>query len=254
MTTEQAKEILAAFRPGMDDEQDPIFAEAVQMTRTDAELREWWNESLAFDRRMKTELARVLAPAQVREAILSEHKIIRPAPWWHRRLTGRQWAAAAAVFIAGAVAAVWFGNRPVSFSEFRREIADESWGASPHLEVKVSNMEALRQSLEKRELPSKFTVPSTLTGSGVRGYSLMRWHGHEVPVICFGSEGPHLHLVVVDRSLFKDAPASIPETDQWQTWRTASWSHDDFSYVLTGLNTANFVKKFRKSKRWDWEG
>ena len=254
MTTEQAKEILAAFRPGTDDEQDPVFAEALQMTRTNAELKEWWNDSLTFDRKMRADLARVIAPARVREAILSQHKIIRPVPWWHHRLTARQWAAAAVVALVAAVAAIWFGNRPVPFAEFRREIADQSWGASPHVEVKVSDLGAVRRSLEAQGLPSQFAVPPTLTQSGVRGYSLVHWHGREVPVICFGTEGPHVHLIVVGRNLFPDAPSTVPEMDQWQTWRTASWSHDDFSYVLTGLNTPNFVKKFRKSKRWDWEG
>jgi len=41
--------------------------------------------------------------------------------------------------------------------------------------------------------------------------------------------------------------------DQWQAWRTASWSKDGHTYVLTGLSTPMFVKKFRKDRRWDWE-
>ena len=253
MTREEAKEILSVFRPGTDDERDPVFAEALALAQNDAKLKAWFDESKNFDKLMKAELARITAPAEVRDAILAEHKIIRPAPWWHRRMSSRQFAAAAAVLIAGLAFVFWYGQRPATFAEFRREIADQSWGPSPHVELKATNMTELRRALEARGVPARFTVPSALVQTGVRGCSLMRWRGLDVPVICFHSEGQHLHLMVVNRTLFPDAPTSGPEMDQWQVWRTASWSKDDFSYVLTGLSTPNFVKKFRKSKRWDWE-
>jgi hypothetical protein len=253
MNPQEAREILSVFRPGTEDEHDPAFAEALDLARANPELRAWLADSIAFDDVLKADLARVAAPAALRESILAERKIVRPAPWWQHRLTRPQWAAAAAVAMAGALLAVWFGTRPTPFAEFQRDIADESWGATPHVQVKVSSMTELRHSLETRNLPSRFTVPSTLAPV-VRGYSLVNWHGRELPVICFASEGQHLHLVVADRADFRDAPTGVPQTDQWQSWRTASWSRDDFSYVLTGLNTQTFVKKFRKDKRWDWEG
>jgi hypothetical protein len=254
MTRQEAQNILSAFRPGTDDECDPIFAEALELARTDAELKAWFDDNRALDQIMRADLARVIAPSRVREAILAENKIIRPVPWWNHRLSRRQWAAAAAVAFVGAVVAVWAGQKPPTFSEFRREIADQSWGPSPHVDMNVTNVAEIRRSLDKQGLPSKFAIPPKLAQSHVRGYSLLQWRGHEMPVICFQSEGQHLHLVVVEKHLFIDAPERLPETDKWQSWRTASWSRDDFSYVLTGLSTPSFVKKFRKSKRWDWEG
>ena len=253
MTTEQAKEILSVFRPGTDDERDPVFAEALQLARVNRELKDWFAETMAFDELLKSEVAQIPAPAALREAILAERKIVRPAPWWQHRLTPPQWAAAAAVAITGALVALWFGTRPASFAEFRRHVVDESWGSAPHVQVKVTSMSQLRHSLEAEHLASRFTVPRRLAPF-VRGYSLVNWHGRELPVICFSSEGQHLHLVVAERGDFRDVPTGTPEMDQWQSWRTASWSRDDFAYVLTGLNTQTFVKKFRKDKRWDWEG
>jgi hypothetical protein len=253
MTREEAKEILSVFRPGTDDEHDPVFAEALALARNDAELGTWFDGSKNFDKLMKAELARIKPPVDVRDAILAEHKIIRPEPWWQRRMSSRQFAAAAAVLMAGLAFAFWHARRPVAFAEFRREIADQSWGPSPHVQFKATNMAELRKTLEAQGVPHRFTVPSTLAQS-VRGCSLMQWRGIQVPVICFHSEGQHLHLMVVNRGLFPDAPTSGPQMDQWQVWRTASWSKDNFSYVLTGLSTPNFVKKFRKGKRWDWEG
>jgi hypothetical protein len=253
MTKEQAKEVLAVYRPGMDDERDPTFAEALQLARSDRELQLWFEESMAFDRNIRVALGQVTAPGDVREAILAERKIIRPAHWWHHKLTGREMAAAAVVLLAATLLGLWFTQRPAQFADFRREIADQSWGSSPHLELKSSDMAEVRRFLTSRQIGTNFTLPPILADSEIHGCNLMRWKGHEVPVICFNSKGQHLHLVVVDRSLFPDAPTYIPEMDRWQAWRTASWSKDTHSYVLTGLSTPTFVKKFRRDRRWDWE-
>ena len=253
MTKEQAKEILAVYRPGTDDERDPMFAEALELARSDRELKAWFDESTAFDRTMRTVFGQVTAPADVREAILAEHKIIRPSPWWQHKLTVREMAAAAVVLFAATLVGLWVAQRPTTFAEFRREIADQSWGPSPHVELKSKDLAEVRRFLASRQVATNFNLPPILAQSEVHGCSLMRWKGREVPVICFSSAGQHMHLMVVDRKLFPDAPTGIPEMDRWQAWRTASWSKDDHSYVLTGLSTPTFVKKFRKAKRWDWE-
>ncbi len=254
MSPKQVKEILSAYRPGTADDHDPAFAEALKCARADAELNAWLNESLVFDNLMRQQLTRLPAPTDLRETILAQHKIICPAPWWNLRLSARQIAAAAAVIIAIGATALWLGQPPKTFGEFRREIADQSWGPTPHVEAKAASLNDVREFLSVHGLSTNFTVPSTLAQVQVRGCTLMHWRGHEVPVICFNSQGQHLHLIVVNRHLFPDAPSHIPETDQWQAWRTASWSKDDHSYVLTGLGTTAFVKKFRKFKQWDWEG
>lgn len=254
MTKEQAKEILSAYRPGTDDENDPVFAEALKLARGNADLNAWLVESLAFDAAVHQQVARVTAPETLRQNILAAHKIIRPVPWWNPRLSTRQMAAAAAVLIAAGVATLWLKQRPAHFAEFCHEIADQSWGPAPHVEMKAANLKDVREFLASQNVSTNFTVPPVLADTKVRGCTLINWRGHQVPVICFNSEGQHLHLVVVDRNLFPDAPSQSPQTDQWQSWRTASWSKDDHSYVLTGLNTTSFVKKFRKARHWDWEG
>jgi hypothetical protein len=253
MTKEQAKELLAVYRPGTDDERDPMFAEALQLARSDRELKSWFDQSMTFDRNFRGALGQVTVPEDVREAILTEHKIIRPAHWWNHKLTGREMAVAAVVLLAVTLVGLRFAQQPTQFAHFRREIADQSWGSSPHLEVKSRDIAEVRRFLTSRRIGTNFTLPPILAQAEIHGCNLMHWKGHEVPVICFNSDGQHLHLVVVDRSLFPDAPTYIPEMDQWQAWRTASWSKDTHSYVLTGLSTPTFVKKFRKDRRWDWE-
>lgn len=254
MTAEQAKEILAVYRPGTEDERDPVFAEALALARSDASLKKWLDESMAFDRELRTALGQAAAPPDLRDTILAERKIIRPGHWWQRKLTGREMSAAAVIILALTLAGFWVVQRPAHFADFRREIADQSWGPSPHVEVKSSDLSELRRFLSARNVSTNFALPPTLAQSELRGCSVMHWRGRQIPVLCFNSEGKHLHLLVADRHLFPDAPSHIPQTDQWQAWRTASWSKNAHTYVLTGLSTPAFVKKFRKAKRWDWEG
>jgi hypothetical protein len=254
MNKQQAREILSVYRPGTEDEQNPMFAEALALARTDRELKTWFEESTNFDRGMRAALAQMDAPIDLRDLILVGHKIVRPSPWWNYRLSGRQLAAAAAVVLFAALSALWFNHRPPGFAEFRREIADSSWGPSPHVEMPAGSLSEIKRLLAAQRVDTNFNIPPALAHSDIRGCSVMHWRGHEVPVICFHSEKQHLHLVVVDRNLFPDAPAIMPQTDEWSSWRTASWTQDDHAYVLTGLKTTSFVKKFRKSGRWDWEG
>ncbi len=254
MNPEEAKEILSAYRHGTDDEQDPLFAEALALARRDRALSAWLAASLAFDQSVRAELARVPAPVDLRDTILARRKIIRPAPWWNPHLSARQMAAAAAVLIALGVAALWASQRPPTFAEFRQEMSGASWGMDPHVQAPAANLNEVRAFLAAQGVATNFAVPPVLAQSKVRGCTLVAWRGQKVPVVCFSPEGKHLHLVIADRTLFPDAPTETPETDRSGSARTASWSKDEHSYVLNGLSTSAFVKQFRKDKRWDWGG
>ena len=254
MNPEEAKEILSAYRHGTDDEKDPLFAEALALARRDPALSAWLAASLAFDQSVRVELARVPAPVDLRDLILAQRKIIRPAPWWNPHFSARQLAAAAAVVLALGVAALWANQRPPSFAEFRDDFASLSWSSEPHVQAPAADMNDVREFLATQGVATNFAVPLVLAHSKVRGCTLLAWHGQKVPVICFHPEGKHLHLVIADRALFPDAPTETPQTDRSGSARTASWSKDEHSYMLNGLSTSAFVKQFRKDKRWDWGG
>jgi hypothetical protein len=255
MNRQEAQKILSAYRHGTDDEKDPLFAEALALARRDAELSAWLADSLAFDSAFRSELSHVEAPSQLEQMILAQSKIIRPRPWWNPRLSVRHVAQAAAiVVILGSVAALWAMQRPTSFAHFRREIAEGSWGSRQHVQAKAANLNDVREFLVANGVATNFALPSPLTQLKIRGCTLVKWRGYKVPALCFNSDGKHLHFIVVARTLFDDPPEEVPQTDQWESWHTASWSKDEHSYVLTGLNTSAFVKTFRKGKRWDWGG
>jgi hypothetical protein len=253
MTRKEIQEILAAYRPGVDDAADPLFAEAMAAARHDPELKAWLADSVLFDKLFAHELAQVRPPANLRDLILSQSKIIRPRPWWTRRLSGPQFAAAACFMIALTMGGLWLSERPKKFAEFRQDIAVLSWGTLPHLDLSTTDLDQVRRFLSRHNVSADFEIPPALAKS-VNGCGIVNWRGHQVPYLCAGSQGQHYHVAIVERDLFADAPPVFPELDRWDTWRTATWSKDSHAYVVTGLSYTAFLKKFRKSKRWDWEG
>jgi hypothetical protein len=223
------------------------------LAKADIELKAWFAQSVAFDRAVAAELSRVATPAGLKDEILAQRKIIGPVPWWGYRLSPPQLAAAAVIVLTLFVSGLWFTKRPARFADFTRDIVDRSWGGAPHLELETADIQKVRGFLAEQKAPTDFELPPILAKS-IAGCSVVHWRGQKIPVICFTSGAQHFHMMVTDRELFPDAPNQMPEIDRWDAWRTASWSKDAHTYVVTGLSSTAFFKKFRKSKHWDWEG
>src|ERR1044071_783866 len=109
MTKEEAKKILAAYRPGNQDRLDSHFAEALQETERDAELARWFSEEQEFDHAVAAELKSVPVPFGLNTRILAN----LPS----RSATKSRWvggltvaAAAAALFLLALVITVSRGS------------------------------------------------------------------------------------------------------------------------------------------------
>jgi len=91
MNNQEAKFILAAYRPGGQDASDPLFAEALEQVRRDPELATWFEAEQHFDAAMSEKLKGEPVPPELRANILAARKIVRPSHW----LRPRAWMAAA---------------------------------------------------------------------------------------------------------------------------------------------------------------
>src|SRR5882724_12464139 len=107
MDKEQAKEILLRYRPGRDDTVDPQVAEALALLDQDPELALWFERQLRVDDAIRARLREMPVPADLKERILAEQKIVRPEFGWRRTLL----AAAAGVVLLG-VLVEWIALRP----------------------------------------------------------------------------------------------------------------------------------------------
>src|SRR2546430_2450839 len=100
MTREQAKQILAAYRPDDRDKSDPAFAEALQETQRDEELARWFAQERAFDSAIAARLDAIPAPFGLKTRILANAPASRSRQWgWAAALA----SAAAALFLLAQV-------------------------------------------------------------------------------------------------------------------------------------------------------
>jgi hypothetical protein len=63
------KMLLASFRPGTDDENDPLFREALEQLAHDPELAEWFRAEQEFDAAMVEKFREVSVDAAAGERI-----------------------------------------------------------------------------------------------------------------------------------------------------------------------------------------
>src|ERR1043166_4810552 len=100
MTKEEAKKILAAYRPGDQDQLESDFAEALAETQRDAELARWFAEEREFDRTVAAHLKSVPVPFGLKTRILANMRANSVTRWrWVAAVS-----AAAAVLLLVALA------------------------------------------------------------------------------------------------------------------------------------------------------
>ena len=84
MNASEARLILQSFQPGVGDDNDPQFAEALRAAKNDPALAQWWAEEQAFDSAMAAQLAALPEPFGLKTRILAQQspKARRhPARW-----------------------------------------------------------------------------------------------------------------------------------------------------------------------------
>src|SRR5690242_7760614 len=110
MTKEEAKRILAAYRPGDQDRFDSHFAEALRETERDAELAQWFAEEREFDRAIAGHVSEAPVPFGLKARILANMtpRTHRKPRWVTALATAA--AAAATLFFLAQLFSVWRGS------------------------------------------------------------------------------------------------------------------------------------------------
>ncbi len=90
MNNDEAKFILAAYRPGGQDATDPLFAEALALASRDAELKGWLETQVSFDAAVSAKLREVRAPVGLRDKILADDHVSRRQRSSRRRTRGER--------------------------------------------------------------------------------------------------------------------------------------------------------------------
>jgi len=240
MDSRQAKQLLNLYRPGVDDA-DPQFAEALAQAERDPELRHWFDQQCALHVEIRDKVKAIPVPADLRERILSEQKVVRPTVWWRSPFAI---AAAAVVAIIVSIYSILLQlNPPARFAEFRKQVADFAT-AGYELDVQSDSFEELRQQFASRGWPADYIVPAGLAKLRVRGGCLMNWRGHKVSMLCL--RGPERHdawLYVIEQAPLSGAPKlPTPQIAAVGNLETASWSDGGKTYVLAAQGDEPFLR------------
>ena len=222
MDKHQAKQILSAYRPGVDDS-DPQLAEALAVARGDAELSRWLEQQVALDAAIRDKLRNVAAPVGLKTRILANAKVKSPAIAW-LRYPG--WiAVAVAVLILGPM--IWL--RPTGLAAYRAKMV-AFVSREYKLDLKTESFEEFRQALAKGHYPAIAALPRALAKLNLEGGCLLDWRGHKVTLICMEAPGHgDVWLCLAERGAVPDTPRQIVKLGKMMT---AAWSDDKLVYLL----------------------
>lgn len=233
MNREQAKEILAGYRPHKDLATDPEFAPALALLEQDAELARWFEHERALDAALQRKLQEIPVPVGLQARILASRpkRLTHPGWWWNPSLLS-----AAAVLVMVGVSAVWLAPwRSATWSDYQAKVLHDV--AEPYrLDIETRSHEQVRQRMAAAGYPSDYRMPPGLLEYPVEGGLKLRWRGHKVSVVCFGSDDEHkpdVWLIISSRTSLAGAPAqATPEFRVIGKSRIASWADDGHFYVV----------------------
>lgn len=232
MNETEARLILQSFQPGVGDESDPQFAEALRAAANNPELARWWTEEQDFDRAIAAQLGALPEPFGLKTRILAQQ--VAPA----RRSSSRWILGLFSAFAALLLLALGFGFfRPAPAGNLTADYAREMTSfirLSPQLDMESDDLGEFKTWLVKNDM-KPVTVPNRLAALQPLGCRVLSFRGQNVTLICFASEGNRLaHLFVVDRAALPQMkPGSKPVFANDNGWMTATWAEGDRVYMIT---------------------
>ncbi len=238
MNSQEAKIILALFRPGTADETDPSFQEARQLAKTDLELARWFDAHCESYLLLRGKFQAIPIPPGLKEQILSERKIQRPffQTYWRPMLA----VAAVVTFLVG----IDFGYGPLHdakdrYAAYRKRMVEAALRGYA-MDVTTSNQVRVQEFLEANHSPTNYPLSAGLKKATLAGCAVPSWQGNPVSMICFQTGRPlppgeqsDLWLFVTSRQTL--AKADLPPNpvfDRVNKAITASWSDEHNDYLL----------------------
>jgi hypothetical protein len=250
MNKQDARQILALFRPGTADENDTFFQQARQLAKTDPELARWLEAHCEAYLALRRKLQAIPIPPGLKEQILSERKTRRPLFQKHGRPL---LAAAAAVVLLLGLASVFWRHHGLTdhFAAWRKRMTETAL-RSYYMDLTAADPLLIRNFLKEKNAPADFSLPAGLKTAALAGCAVSHWQGSPVSMICFNSGRPlppgdqsDLWLFVIDRrSVLNAPPPGAPVFARVNKAVTASWSDGAKTYLLAAVGEETFLRKY----------
>lgn len=233
MTKEQAKRILAAYRPGDQDSLDSHFAEALRQTEDDSELARWFAEERDFDRAVSGHVSEIPVPFGLKTRILANMpRYTRTKPRWVAAFATTA-AAAATLFVLAQLMGVWRASdqHSASLSNYEQEMMSFI-KLPPPLEMESLQIAPIKQWILERKAPLA-DIPPGIAAVETMGCRILYFRGYPVTLICFCHGQTVAHLLMVDRAALRaPKPGNPPVVTGQGEWTTATWADQHYAYMI----------------------
>ncbi len=248
MTIAEAKEILVLFRPGSADETDPDFRQALQLAKSDPELRAWFEDHCESYRIMRGKMRSIPVPAGLKEQIISERKVQRLSMLKHWRPI---LAAAAALALLISVKMGAWHRGPEPFAAYCAQMTESALQRYGMDKLSTNALE-IGSFLAESEAPTNYTLPNGLKTTQLVGCAVKSWQDKRVSMLCFKTGRPlppgdqsDLWLFVADRDKLKGSPPpGGPVFGRVDQATIATWSDDKKVYLLAAVSDEALLGKF----------
>ena len=224
MNNAEAKFILQGYRPNGSDAGDATFCAAVEQTKTDPALGEWFAKQQAFDAAISDKFNQVMPPADLRAAILAGGRVttagLTSRSWWNRPA----WmAAAAAVAVIFATSLSLWPRQAEAFDEFAYQ--DAGLGAIHGHGDRGKTTNALQWALSQPGMKLGNKLPAEFADLKSGGCRTINYRGHQVLEVCFNRNGAWFHCYIARVTDFPNLALSAkPVLEDKGAGCVASWS------------------------------
>ncbi len=242
MNREEAKEILLLYRPGEHGSASPEMQEALELAERDSELGQWFEEHRQFQQAMRDKLRQIAPPPHLKEMLLARPKIVAlPA-----RSFAPAWLAAAAAIVL--LLALYplrpRPGHPDRFADYAAMMVSKAT-LQYGMEFKTNDLVQLQRMIAAKGGPEDYHIPPNLEKLPLTGGGTLRWRSNPVAMVCFDKGSNNMvFLFVMKSTAVKDPPPAKPTLAKINSMLTASWTSGDKTYVLAGVEEADFEKKY----------
>lgn len=237
MTNQQAQFVLHAYRPNGADAADATFGEALEQTRRDPALAQWFAAQQRFDRAVSAQLATLPPPAGLREAILAGARASRgdrsPAASARRRWLSPTWLALAASVALFAAISFLVWPKDALGKEALLDFAIADLREADHegrIGSETAKFQALLGSADARlgrGMPVDF---ARLRADGCRRVS---FRGKELLEVCFERDGQWFHCYVAQAKDFPNVSAKLATVFRHADGITAgAWREGEHIFIV----------------------